>query len=358
MNRNQIVTTALAALITIPSLSGCDASLLSDVKELDKIVSVSAASVQKTYDGVNDFCRQAYLTRRKFDPTLRVKHRHSQEEDPDEGVNSLVYQYSPEDLQARKLTLQGLIEYCAGLAAIAGSDSPAEAGQAAAQLGERLATTADTLTKLKEAHQKKAGTKKDALKFEQYSKPISILAKLAAETWVKKVQKDSLKQCITEGYKTTEEAFDLLENDLDNMYDSAFKENAELTLIAEEMYYNNKFVLKSDNPGVIPASGSAEHKAYFDAVSDKARLDTLNEIGVSAKSFAAICDASPKPLIQTMRTAHQRLFKYVKENSKNSDGLFANMKGDENLELRIRTRGVVASVVESFRTVKNAVETK
>lgn len=336
-------------------LSGCDATLLSDVKELDKAVSVSATAIQKTYGGVNDFCRQAYLNRVRFDPTMRIKHRRK-----DGELDVLVCQYSSEDIQVRKLALQGLIEYCSGLAAIAGSDSPAEAGQAAAKFSEQLSTTADSLQKLTSTIEQKSGTPGTKVKFAQVSKPLSILAKLAAEQWVKKMQKDSLKQCINAGYENTEKTFDLLEADLADMYHFAYEENAELMLLGEEMYYNNRYVLKNTNNGAIPEPGTPEFKLFLDAISDKSRGDFINEIGNSAKSFASIRDSSPLPLIQTMRVAHQRLHQYVNKDSMKTKGdlLAAVTRNDDSLELKNKVRGESASLVESFRAIKNSIDSK
>ncbi|MDX2242532.1 MAG: hypothetical protein NW224_17735 [Leptolyngbyaceae cyanobacterium bins.302] len=326
-------------------LSGCDESLISDVKEFDKVVSDSALSVKKTYSGVNDFCRQCYVTKLRFNPSARIKHR---KDDADNSPDVLMFAYSPEDIRARELALEGLIEYSAGLMAIAGSDSPKQAGELAAQISERLGSTADSLSRLNEMS-KSTKDGQTTFKFESYSKPIATLAKLAAEKWVGKKQKDNLKECITSGYADTEATFDLLEEDLKNLWKFAYKQNAELTLLAQENYYNYRYVRKDWKR---PAIDTPDYEKYVAFVGDKSRLDLLNEIRDSAKSFSTLFTSSPEPLISRMRESHQRLKKYADEGKIRETGIIdPNGKADDQ-DLRDKSKGMISAMLDSYRQIK------
>lgn len=300
IRRSSCFILVIATTFSITALSGCDESLLSDAKEFNDIVVVSAQSIKKTYSGANDYARQCYITEIRFNPHQNIQHVDSKGK-----AMPLLYKYDPSDIRARELAIQGLLEYSGALAAIAGSDAPEQAAKLASQLATRLGNTADTLSKMNA--ESKGKDNKNDFRFASYSQPISNLASLAAKTWLKKVQKDSLKKCIEEGYDDVELAFDSLEKDLTDLNHDCYELGAKMAMLEEESYFNNKYGYSKDKP----AANTPEFVEFSKIVADKDRLALLNEIRDLGKGLADIMASSPKPILDSLRESHKRLAKHL-----------------------------------------------
>lgn len=329
--RTILLVIPFAALL----LAACDYNnLIADAKEFDKLVATGTASLKKTYLGINDYYRKTYIAERRFNPEEKVWVR-----DDHRNYTALVFKIDPAEIQARELMLQGLAEYSAGLAAIAGSDAPEKASELVSQLSARLTNTASSLASIK----KSPSTGSKPFNIAAYSGPISNLARIAAKYWVRNMQKNYLKQSIIEGEPLVSTSLDLLEQDLDNIFDAAYQENAELTLLAQQNYYNRAYTVSL--PQRLPEETDDDFRKrvqQYDEkaqalLKDRARLDFLSELSAGGKELADLKTASPLPLIRSLRAAHATIRRYV----------------DKPDVLKDKTRGVAYAVTGVLRGMQS-----
>lgn len=329
--------TVLLPVIAVCStlcLSACDYNnLIADVREFDSLISTATNSLKKTYLGINDYYRKTYIIERRFDVSKGIWVRND-----DRSYSALVYKIDPVEIRARELVLQGLAEYSAGLAAIAGSDAPEQASALAAQLSARITSTASTLSSL----QKDSGG--NSFDVSKFSGPISNIARITAKYWVRNMQKQQIKQSVEEGAPFVTATLDLLEADIENVFQSAYNENAELSLLAQQNYYNKTYRMLAfreipDENVDARKKRLEEYESKVQALlKDKSRTDFLNEVSASAKELADLRTASPLPLVASMRAAHQTVLQYVDSDS-------------ESETFKDKVRGAAASVTGVLRNI-------
>lgn len=248
----------------------------------------------------------------------------------------LLYMYSPEDIRARELAIEGLTEYTAGLLMLASSDASQRAGATAGAIAERLAQTADLLSELDKESKQKTG----AFQFAPLSKPLSSLAKIAAEKWVSHVQREYIRQLIRDGYNDAEKTFAALENDVTGVLEHAYSDNAKINLLRED-YYNQAANKMRFAGNTAPVVGSQEYAQYSAMVVDKGRLEFLREMQDSAKKLADLENVNPLSLIKNMRAVHSRLRKYA-------DGI------DSTIPVEEQVAGDVQQMQAHFRKLELA----
>jgi cytochrome c556 len=267
---------SVALPLIIFSLSACtDSELRDGVSRFNNAVQSSLSSIKTTYGNVNDQIRHRYFEELLLTPGMKAE----------EVDTSMINHYSDDYIQARLLAFNALASYTAGLASLASSTAPADAEAAIQATGNKLSTLSTQIQALTKSSKN--------LQVAQFSTPISQLVGLLADQLLEMAKDNYLRQDLKQSNKSVDDLCQALEDDLNEMANVASLPQAEKILALYRLQYNG-------DPKLL--SGPA---------TDGLRASFLKDYETAAKDAADITATNAAPLVEQIRTVHNKLIQYL-----------------------------------------------
>ncbi|MCB2227102.1 MAG: hypothetical protein KQH53_10540 [Desulfarculaceae bacterium] len=278
----------LLFLICCLALQGCvKANFTDPVTQFQASINKSAAAITTYYTELNDNERTWYLQSCLHDQTKEVGGTIIVE--GKKQPSPLYYKvFSPEGIKARTDSIVLIGQYANRLAALAGSDAPANVGTAVGKLSDNLKNLSGTFNTLQ---------KKEDPTASSYITPIGAIVALWSQEVLEAQREKLLEQAINEGGPAVNDILDLLQQDLAKLIQPVRVTGFKQALAVKVNAYNDKV---------------NDYKASGKLWPLEDRRKMLAEIEKAAKEYELAVTTDPASLIQSMRQANNALVDYAR----------------------------------------------
>ncbi|XXF77694.1 hypothetical protein P2318_32285 [Myxococcaceae bacterium GXIMD 01537] len=275
---------ALVAL-TLTFTQGCvRVTMREPITGFQTGVAQASTSLGTYYTEMNRFERNLYLDERLYDPALKVLTT----DEANRPTPLLGKVFTPESIRARQDALALLGAYADRLAALAGSESPAQFTASAQAMGDNLGTLTQRVSTLAQQGDSAAA---------KYVGPVTTLVGVLGDMYLETRREKALEVAVDKGAPQVRDIINLLEADLVEVIKPQRLTGLKQSLAMRVAFYNegrSKLTL-------------AERRAV------------LQDIDKAVDQYEALVVFNPTALTGALRDAHEGLVVFAKSDRKPKD---------------------------------------
>lgn len=301
-----------AAAVGLTCLTGCsDIELREATSKYDVTMQTSIKAIRDYYSELNGNYRKGAYVATRFDPgaTFQVS-----------SVSSTDYllgkdKIDPKYISARLEVLTQLTDYSKGLGMLATSDAPKQVGDELVKIGN---TSKSISSHIAELNNNAAST--TLANINAYTGFVTQIAGIVMPEILNMKKDAAIKKYIEKGSKPANDAYDLLEQDLGNIY-TAYVANQKSLLATKVNHFNHYLSVPKPALGDFTANGkpleqaekelAAATAAYENTKAqfpfDRNRQALLEELQEADKNFSTISQGNPVKLIAELKQAQANL---------------------------------------------------